>query len=193
MVSGEGCQANDHNVNLSRDVRTLPTMFVVTKQDLFLNLTKCFFGALTKPHHDRSVVTTTELQKRKVSTYPWSAKMCITNIYWGDRVASRLQMHASFSAVILLVGVARWKENSTGIKLLTTVCGLWILLGNCVMLSLFMWVPSSSIIYERKAQIPQTQQLTPEQSRWTNNTTGESGEYVPLFLGVNCSFKMLYI
>lgn len=109
--------------------------------------------------------------------------MYITNIYWGDRGASRLQMHASFSAVILLVGVARWKENSTGIKLLTTVCGLWILLGNCVMLSLFMWVPSSFIIYERKAQIPKTQQLTPEQSRWTNNTTGESGEYVPLFWG----------
>lgn len=35
-------------------------------------------------------------------------------------MASRLQMHASFSAVILLVGVARWKENSTGMKLLTT-------------------------------------------------------------------------
>ena len=40
--------------------------------------------------------------------------MYITNICWGNRVASRLQIHASFSTVILLVGVVRWNANNFG-------------------------------------------------------------------------------
>lgn len=92
--------------------------------------------------------------------------MCITNIYWGDRVASRLQMHTSFSAVILLVGAVRW---------------------------VFSCESHPVPLHMREAQIPQTQQLTPEQSRWMNNTTGESRAEKYLSFGVNCSLKMQYI